>query len=150
MLRQLLTSFTHTSTVLTSSTRRLSEHTYIRDHVFKGRPVQRTPPWAEEEVASSAQLPARQGMVARWPFTDVVDEIEETKIALRSKLKIKTRGTTALAVHPSLNVQAIEDELLKGEQCTKPIEVDKRSHKVLKSLFHVPSSEPSEYLRAIN
>ncbi|KAF3049383.1 hypothetical protein E8E11_008999 [Didymella keratinophila] len=61
-------------------------------------------------------------------------------------MKIKTRGSAAPVVG---SVSAGEINSMETERPYETIEVDKRSYKVFKTLFRVPSSESSEYLRAV-
>ena len=68
-------------------------------------------------------------------------------LAAAVKTEVKTRGAVAEPVECIPFVGGDLTRTLSNEQ--KAFRVDKRSYKVFKSLFHVPSSESSEYLRAI-
>lgn len=122
-----------------------SSHELIKNDILGNRPLQRTVPWEEDKVV------VPQG-AALQPVTTtaVLESSDSLTTDFKKKLKIKTRGEAAPVAVPTEDVSIPEDDLGEaGASEERNIQVDKRSYTVFKSLFHVPSSESSEYSRAI-
>ncbi|KAB2101763.1 hypothetical protein AG0111_0g9460 [Alternaria gaisen] len=116
-----------------------SQHDKVTHLLSKDRAVQRTPPWEEPDKTKNSASVAPVEYVYQ-PFSSVYHDATKqiTGVFDRATLdepavKPKTRGNAPQPVEPTAPATATQDKQLQ------PIfTVDKRAHKVFKSLFHLP------------
>ncbi|CAA9958131.1 hypothetical protein PTMSG1_01704 [Pyrenophora teres f. maculata] len=131
----------------------IAQHETIRQCLEHGEQVQRTPAWT-----SIGTTPPSTKKYEYQPFPEDSHKISLQftgtfdKISISEKVKQKTRGnqnTSTFASAPPATGTHINIPDSASKDTPKLLNVDKRTQKVFKTLFHVPSAELGDAPKAL-
>jgi hypothetical protein len=127
----------------------IAQHEAIEQCLIQGGPMQRTPAWlAPDIVKDPTQEPDYR------PFSKSIHDVSLQytgnfdKLAICDTVKQKSRSIPgARAMSTALQHHTVDTD--QDDNTATQIVVDKRTHRVFKSIFHVPSSELGDITRAV-